>query len=127
MKKLVMAMLAGCTALLVSAGPALAVDPAPEETGHVVKLPETASDHLAMARTYTEKAAAWRKEAAYHRDMLEAYKKAYPDFKGGARNPWAVKMEKHCTTIIKDVEKLATDADVSADYHRLRAMEIQGK
>ena len=46
---------------------------------------------------------------------------------GGARTPWAAKMEKHCMAIVADVEKLAADAEVSADYHRLRARELQGK
>ena len=121
------AMVAGSAAVLLSAGPGFAAEAAPEAAGRVVKLPETASDHLAMAKEYDEKAAAWRKEAEYHREMAAAYKKERPDFKGGMRNPWTVKMEKHCAKIYTDAEKLAADAEESAKYHRLRAKELEGK
>jgi hypothetical protein len=35
--------------------------------------------------------------------------------------------EKHCMTLAKDYEKLATDAEKAADYHLMRAKEMQGK
>ena len=91
------------------------------------KLPQTAEDHFAMAKSYEEKATAWRNEAAHHREMAAAYKKANPDLKGGVRHSEAVKMEKHCMAIVKDAEKLAADAEESAKYHRLRAKEMQGQ
>jgi hypothetical protein len=91
------------------------------------KVPVTVADHLAMSKRYADKATAWRTEAAYHRDMAAAYKKAHPDFKSGARNPWTVEMEKHCMTIVKDVEKAAADAEWAAKFHELRAKELEGK
>lgn len=91
-----------------------------------VKLPQTVGDHEALAKTYEGKAAAWRAEAAYHRDMAAAYKKANPDYKN-IPNYWAAKMEKHCMAIVKDAEKLAADAEEAAKYHHLRARELQGK
>ncbi len=121
-----MAIAAGCAALFVPAGPGLAAGPSPEETGRVVKVPETAGDHLALAKSYEDKVAAWRKEAAYHREMAAAFKKSHPDFKG-IRNPDAVTMEKHCARIANDADKLATDAEDAAKYHRLRAKELQGQ
>jgi hypothetical protein len=102
-RKSVMAVLAGCTAVLLSANPALAADP----TGRRMKLPESAADHLALAASYEEKVTAWRKEAADHRAMAEAYKKAHPAD--------AATMEKHCMKIAKDAEKLATDAEDTAN------------
>jgi len=36
-------------------------------------------------------------------------------------------MEKHCATLIKDAEKLAADTQKAADYHHLRAKELQGQ
>lgn len=120
------AMLAGSVATVISARPAIAADATPAETGHAMKLPETASDHLALASSYEEKVAAWRKEAAYHRDMAATYKKSHPDLKGGVRNAEAVQMEKHCSAIAKDADKLAADAENAANYHRLRAKELQG-
>ncbi len=119
-----MAMLAGCTAVLISAGPGFAANVSPEEKA--MKLPTTAEDHLTMAKSYEDKVAEWRKEAAYHREMAAAYKKTHPDFKGGVRNPDAVTMEKHCAKIANDAERLAKDAEDTAKYHRLRAKELQG-
>src|SRR3990172_8969939 len=126
------------TGAAVPAPLALAADAAPkapipttsdEARKLAAMLPQTAEDHAAMATSYEEKAAAWRKEAALHSEMATAYSKSHPDFKGGVRNPEAVKMEKHCKTIVKDAEKLAGDAEWSARYHRERAKELeqQGK
>ncbi len=122
------AALAVTLALAADAAPK---DPIPTSTDEARKLagmlPQTAEDHAAMARSYEQKAADWRKEAALHREMASAYSKSHPDVKGGVRNPEAVKMEKHCMTIVKDAEKLADDADWSARYHHERAKELEGR
>jgi hypothetical protein len=92
------------------------------------KIPETAADHLALAKSYQEKAAAYKKEAADHRAMAEAYKKSVPPGpKGGSENPWAKKMEDHCHAIAADADKMAADATKAAEYHTLRAKELHGK
>jgi hypothetical protein len=91
------------------------------------KVPVTAADHLAMSRTYAEKATTYRAEAAYHKDMAREYAKAHPDRKSGARNPWTVEMEKHCRAIVKDAEKLAADAEWAAKFHEMHARELEGK
>ena len=113
---------------------AAAVDPKdsiPTTTDEARKLalPKTAEDHAAMAKSYEEKAGAWRQEAAYHREMAVAYKNFHPTIKGEMSKPDVVKMEKHCMAIVKDAEKLAADAEWSAKYHHERAkeMESQGK
>lgn len=93
-----------------------------------VHVPETGADHLALAKTYQEKTATYRKEAAYHRQMAEAYKKSVPGpMRDGRANPWAKKMDKHCAMLAKDAEKLAVDSEKSAEYHTLRAKELEGK
>lgn len=92
-----------------------------------VKVPETAADHMALAKQYTEKAAAYRAEADHHRKMFEAYKASVATSPKNPSNPWAVKMQKHCMAFVKDAEKLAADAQKSADYHTLRAKELEGK
>jgi len=92
-----------------------------------MKLPQTAAEHQAMAKSYEEKVAAWHAEAAYHREMAATYKKAHPDAKSGAKNQWAAEMEKHCMNIVKDVEKAAGEADELARFHRLRSKELEGK
>ena len=95
-----------------------------DEARAAVKLPGTAEEHAAMANEYAQKAGEWRKEAELHRDMAAAYAASHPDQKGGVRNAEAVKMEKHCMAIVKDAEKLATDAEWSEKYHRARAKEL---
>ena len=92
------------------------------------KVPETAADHLALAKTYQEKAAAYHKEAAEHKAMAEEYKKGVPGAtKSGGENPWAKKMEAHCRAIAVDAEKLAKDDEKAAEFHTMRAKELQGK
>lgn len=92
------------------------------------KVPASAADHLALAKSYQDKAASYKKEAAEHRTMAEEYKKsAAPGVKGGPENPWVKKMEAHCRAIATDAEKLAADAEKAAEYHTLRAKELQGK
>jgi hypothetical protein len=92
-----------------------------------VKVPETAADHEALAKTYQEKAAGYKKDADWHRAMAAAYAKGHPDAKGGAKNPWNTKMQKHCQQLASEAEKLAKDAEKAAEFHTLRAKETQGK
>ena len=94
-----------------------------------VKIPQTTAEHEAMAKQYKDQAAQYKKVAADHRAMAEAYKKsvAMPEMKGGQKNPWVAKMEKHCGILAKDAEKLAADAEKAADFHTMRAKELQGK
>ena len=93
------------------------------------KVPTTTAEHDALAKQYTAQAAQFKKVADDHREMAEAYKKsiAMPVTKGGQKNPWLVKMEKHCAMLAKDADKLAADAEKAADYHTARGKELQGK
>jgi hypothetical protein len=115
--KLTTAMLAGFAAVLISTNVGLAADPTRED--RMVKLPETAADHAALAKSYDAKAAEWREEAAHHREMAAAYKKSHGDPKDVAA------MEKHCAKLAKDADALAADAKVMADYHQLRAKDAK--
>ena len=113
-------------ALLLSTGSVAAVSSVSE--AQTAQVPTTVEDHLALAKTYQEKAATYRKEAAYHREMFEAYKAKVPTAgKAPGPNPWVVKMQKHCQTLAKDADKLASDAEKAAEYHTFRARELQGK
>jgi hypothetical protein len=89
--------------------------------------PQTAEEHQDLAQQYRKKAVEFRKEVEWHKDMAAAYKRQHPDAKGGRRNPWTVKMEKHCQTMARNAEKLATESEKAADFHDLRAKELQGK
>lgn len=97
------------------------------KVSETVKVPETVADHLALAKDYTEKAASYKAEAEHHRKMAEAYKASVATMPKAPPNPWAKKMEKHCMALVKDAEKLAADAQKAADFHRLRAKELEGK
>ena len=88
-----------------------------------VKAPETAEDHLALAKQYDEKATMWNDEAAYHRSMATNYKR----FSKSPGSATIARMEKHCMAIVKEAEKLATEAAEMAKDHRLRAKELEAK
>ena len=91
------------------------------------KRAETAADHEAVAKTYTEKAEGYRKDAAWHKEMAESYSKAHPETKSAGANPWNAKMQKHCVALEKEAEKMAADSDKVAEFHTLRAKEVAGK
>ena len=92
-----------------------------------VKAPETTSEHETLAKTYQDKAAGYRKEAEWHKSMAEAYAKKFPTSKGGIKDSRSVKMKKHCEGMVRTAEKLASEAEKAADFHNLRAKELQGK
>lgn len=91
------------------------------------KLPTTAAEHEALAKQYKEQAAQYKKVAEEHRAMAGAYSAAHQPTNGPTANAGAVKMKKHCEAIAKDADKLASDTEKAADYHTLRAKELQGK
>ena len=92
-----------------------------------VKLPQTAADHEALAKSYKDQATQYKKVAEEHKAMAAAYAKSHPDTKGGVKNPFNEKMQKHCKMLAADADKLASDAEKAAEYHTLRAKELQGK
>lgn len=93
---------------------------------HDVKVPQSVEDHTAMAKQYQDKAAANRTEAADHRAMAVAYGKGVPKDKQG-QNPWSSRMNKHCEALALSAEFMAVDEEKAAEYHNLRAKELQGK
>jgi hypothetical protein len=92
-----------------------------------MKVPTTAAEHEALAKQYKEQAAQYKKVADEHKAMAAAYAKAHPDAKGGAKNPFNEKMQKHCKALAADADKLAADSEKAADFHTMRAKELQGK
>jgi hypothetical protein len=91
------------------------------------KVPTTTAEHDALAKQYQEQAVQYKKIADEHKAMAAAYGKAHPDSKGGVKNSWNIKMEKHCQALAKDADKLAADAEKAADYHMARGKELEGK
>ena len=91
------------------------------------KLPTTAAEHETLAKQYKEQTAQYKKVADEHRAMAAAYSAAHQPTNGPTANAGAVKMKKHCEAIAKDADKLASDTEKAADYHTLRAKELQSK
>jgi hypothetical protein len=92
----------------------------------MMKMPQTAEEHSAVAESYKQKAAKYRQDAETHRHMLAEYKKGAVHLKQG-ENPWVKKMRLHCEAYIADAERLAADADDFAKFHTMRAKELQGQ
>ena len=91
-------------------------------------MPDTAAEHNAMAESYKKKAAQYRQDAQFHRQMLADYKKGVPvSPKSLTENPWITKERVHCEKFIKDAERMAADADQFAQFHSMRAREAQGQ
>lgn len=118
---------------LVSAQTAPAPTPTPKATtspqkDQTVRRPMTAAEHLAKAEEYKKKAAMYRAEVATHRKMLEDYARDRLFIvEGMVEDPDVVKMSQHCEAYIKPAEALAIEAEKFADYHRMRAAELEGK
>jgi hypothetical protein len=93
------------------------------------KVPMTVEEHTALAKQYQEKAATYRKEAQEHRDMAAAAREsALNAHKAhGQKDPSVAKMEKHCAALAAAADKLATENEKAAEFHTLRAKELQGK
>lgn len=95
-----------------------------------VKIPMSVEEHQALAKQYQDKAATYRAEAKTHRDMAAAYKKNAMTSHAVAHGQKDPKLEKavaHCAAIANAADKLATGNEKAADYHNLRAKELQGK
>jgi len=115
------------TILAAVAFAAFALIAATPSAAQEAKLPTTAAEHEALAKQYREQAAQYKKVADDHRAMATtAAARAHSASKGGGIST-GDKLQKHCETIAKDADKLATDVEKAADYHTLRAKELQGK
>jgi hypothetical protein len=114
-------------AMSLATGSMLVSTPASVAAAEDVKVPVTVADHTALAKQYADKATAYKAEAESHRKMAEAYKKSVATTPKAPENPFVKKMEKHCQALAKDADKLAADAQKAAEYHTLRAKELEGK
>jgi hypothetical protein len=94
---------------------------------HEMKVPETARDHHEMAEHYQKVAAQTREDVAMHKKMLADFTKGVAANPKSGENPYAKQMRQHCEKYIKSAEALATEADASANFHALRAKELEGK
>jgi hypothetical protein len=91
------------------------------------KVPTTAAEHEARAKQYRDQAAQYKTIAAEHRAMAAEYATTHQPTNGPTPNPSNTKMQKHCEAIAKDADKMAADSEQAANYHTMRAKELQGK
>lgn len=109
---------------------ALTLTTAASIAGAAPKPPQTAADHKALAEHYKEKAEALRAEAKEHREMADLYGK-----KSGAEatERWtgedvakSSKVIANHQAMAADADKMAAEAEAAAEYHKLRAQELEG-
>ena len=114
-----------------SASPSALGQASPSKQETQAGVPQTADEHTARAAWYREKAASYRQEAELHRRMFADYDKkegsAALRSKSGRELPWVAKMRKHCEGYMEQAQKMATEADRFAEFHRMRAEEMQGQ
>ena len=94
------------------------------------KIPTTVAEHETLAKQYRDQVAQNKTVADDHRAMAEAAKKSTANSHAaahGQRDPNVEKMVKHCAAIATAADKLATEAQKAADFHEMRAKELQGK
>mgnify|MGYP005826167461 CR=1 FL=1 len=84
-------------------------------------IPTTAQEHQRAAEDYEARAAAWRKWAAYHRQLGEAYRSRSD---AGLADGLA---RVHCAAIAQDADRLAADAEDFARFHRARAARLRAR
>lgn len=101
----------------------------PSDAERTTKAPLTVEEHLALVERYRRKAAEYRKEADEHRKMLAGYRRdaaVFPN-KSGREFPWFTKLRQRCEGYIQRADALADEADRFAEFHRMRARELQGE
>jgi hypothetical protein len=103
---------------------------APASMADAPKVPTTVAEHEALAKQYKDQVAQNKKVADDHRAMADAAKKSTLASHAAARgqkDPKTEKMVKHCMAIAAAADKLAAEAQKAADFHEMRAKELQGK
>lgn len=92
-------------------------------------VPQTAEEHLAMANSYFEKAKAQENLIAEHQKMKADYANEI-GFTPKMKRLYAGKiesMEKHCDAIIQKARELDSEFSKMAEWHQMRARELQGE
>ena len=121
-------LLAAMILLLGITVPVFAQGPQQDDSTHKMKVPETAEDHYEMAEHYQKIEAQTRQEIEMHKKMLTEFSQGMArSSKDRNENPYLKNMRLHCEKYIKAAETLAREAAESAQFHTLRAKELEGK
>ncbi len=90
-------------------------------------VPLTKEDHLALAKQYEEKAGAARTEATMQQALREDLRKRAPLTAKMPKPLWLTKAEQSCDSKALEAQRAAAELDRSAQYHKSRAQEYDGK
>ena len=92
-------------------------------------VPQTAEEHLVMANSYLEKAKAQEALITEHLRMKADYANEV-GFTPKMKQFYAGKidsMEKHCDAIILEARGIESEFSKMAEWHQMRAKELQGQ
>ena len=87
---------------------------------------QVAADHLAMAASYEQKAAAQDALIAEHQQMKKDEQRFYINDKVTPKSNYT-KMNMHCDKIIQGAQDLKAELLEFAKWHKMRAAELQGQ
>ena len=88
---------------------------------------QVASDHLARAASYEQKAQAQDALIAEHTKMKQDYRARFFINEKVSPTSQIKKMENHCDAIIQEATALRNGLLEFAKWHRMRAAELQGQ
>lgn len=88
---------------------------------------EVTTDHLAQAAMYEQRAQVQDDLIAEHTKMKEDYIKRYFINEKVSPTSKIKEMEKHCDSIINEASILKAELLQFAEWHRMRAAELQGQ
>lgn len=86
--------------------------------------PTTKAEHIAIAEKYERNAAAQEAVAEEHTQMLKDYRANAARYPKQVREKRIAAMKKHCTAIIRDSSRLASDYRAMAKWHRIAATDL---
>jgi hypothetical protein len=103
-------------------------DDAVQTQGADVRVPQSPQDHAELAGLYQRLAAQQRGRAESLRKALAAQiqRIAVLPNKTGVESPWVTKVKREAQPEISQAETVAAEAERSANYHRMRAKELEG-
>jgi hypothetical protein len=107
---------------------ALALTLAAPLAAATVDMPVTAADHQLAAKAYRDRAEAFRQDAKENRQRAQVYlrKENKPAQLTGQDEPQAAKIVNCLKSMASLADQMASEAEKAADYHTLRAKELQG-
>ena len=96
--------------------------------GADVRVPQSPQDHAELAGLYQRLATQERGQADSLRKSWAAEIKRQTPFpnKAGVEIPWLTRLKRQAQEEISRAESEAAEAERSADYHRMRAKELEG-